>query len=212
MGKTEAKAPHAGEDVRARLLAGATALFARKGYAATTVREIVAAAGVTKPVLYYYFGSKEGLYLELMKSPHERFLAMLDETSGRGGSAFDRIRALLMRHHDMFLLHLEVARIAYGVYFGPPQGAPFFDFDDFQLKLMDRIGALVREGIAAGELRDGDAEAMTLAILALQDFVNQVELCRVEMRLGREGLGRMLDVLLEGMKAKRNGKETRERK
>ncbi len=49
--------------VRQRLLRAASDLFAQKGYAATTVREIVAAVGVTKPVLYYYFGSKEGLYL-----------------------------------------------------------------------------------------------------------------------------------------------------
>ena len=52
--------------VRERLLREALRLFTERGYAATTVREIVAAAGVTKPVLYYYFGSKEGLYLEIM--------------------------------------------------------------------------------------------------------------------------------------------------
>ena len=61
--------------VRQRLLEGAAELFTQKGYAATTVREIVAAAGVTKPVLYYYFRNKEGIYLELMR---EAFAKMDD--------------------------------------------------------------------------------------------------------------------------------------
>ena len=50
---------------RARLLEAATALFAEKGYASTTVREIVAGAGVSKPVLYYYFKNKEGIFLAI---------------------------------------------------------------------------------------------------------------------------------------------------
>ncbi|MBW2208934.1 MAG: helix-turn-helix transcriptional regulator, partial [Deltaproteobacteria bacterium] len=50
------------QDARAVLLEAATALFAQKGYAGTSVREIVERAGVTKPVLYYYFENKEGLF------------------------------------------------------------------------------------------------------------------------------------------------------
>ena len=41
-------------------------LFARKGYTGSSIREICQAAGVTKPVLYYHFRSKEQLYQELM--------------------------------------------------------------------------------------------------------------------------------------------------
>lgn len=202
MHRKEGPAPPAGDDVRARLLAGATTLFARKGYAATTIREIVEAAGVTKPVLYYYFTNKEGLYLELMKAPHARFLALLDESLGEGGSAFDMIRTLLTRGYDLFCLYRDIARIAYGVYFGPPQGAPYFDFDDYQLKLMHTIGMLVGKGIESGEFREGDVEAMTLSLVAVHNFVSQIELCQVELRIGRDGLARMLDVILEGMREK----------
>ena len=70
--------------VREELLAGATELFTRKGYASTTVREIVTAAGVTKPVLYYYFRNKEGIYLELIRQPFARFDALLDAFQRRG--------------------------------------------------------------------------------------------------------------------------------
>jgi AcrR family transcriptional regulator len=52
--------------VRERLLNVAIQLFAQKGFESTSVREIASAAEVTKPTLYYYFKSKEGLYLELL--------------------------------------------------------------------------------------------------------------------------------------------------
>jgi AcrR family transcriptional regulator len=44
----------------------AARLFAERGYAATRLDEIAAEAGVTKPVLYRHFDSKEDLYLALL--------------------------------------------------------------------------------------------------------------------------------------------------
>lgn len=49
------------QDLADLILHVAMALFAAKGFAATSTREIVEAAGVTKPMLYYYFGNKLGL-------------------------------------------------------------------------------------------------------------------------------------------------------
>src|SRR5512144_2938424 len=92
-----------GGEVRKRLLSGATRLFASKGYAATTVREIVELAGVTKPVLYYYFRSKEGIYLDLMREPFGRFTAIVEETLLEAGSARERLFRLCLRAYDIFL-------------------------------------------------------------------------------------------------------------
>jgi TetR/AcrR family transcriptional regulator len=50
-----------------RILSVALRLFAARGYDAVGVQEIVAAAGVTKPTLYYYFGSKRGLLAALFE-------------------------------------------------------------------------------------------------------------------------------------------------
>lgn len=47
----------------------AARLFASDGYEATSVRTIVEAAGVTKPTLYYHYGSKEGLAKALVTDP-----------------------------------------------------------------------------------------------------------------------------------------------
>ncbi len=72
--------------VKELVLKSAAALFNRKGYTATTVREIVAAVGVSKPVLYYYFGSKEGIFFELMREPFRKFEAVLEESRNAEGA------------------------------------------------------------------------------------------------------------------------------
>jgi AcrR family transcriptional regulator len=53
-------------DNRSALLSCALDLFASKGYDAVGVQEIVDAVGVTKPTLYHYFGSKQGLLEALL--------------------------------------------------------------------------------------------------------------------------------------------------
>jgi AcrR family transcriptional regulator len=53
--------PH-GKRVRRNIIDAARALFAEKGYSGAKVEEIVVRARTTKPMIYYYFGSKERLF------------------------------------------------------------------------------------------------------------------------------------------------------
>ena len=62
-------------DNRELLLDAALDLFYAKGYDAVGVQEIVDRAGVTKPTLYYYFGSKIGLLKNLL----ERGYSVMEE-------------------------------------------------------------------------------------------------------------------------------------
>lgn len=52
---------------RGTILEAGGRLFGAYGYEATTVEEVAAAAGVTKPIVYRHFGSKEGLYLAILE-------------------------------------------------------------------------------------------------------------------------------------------------
>jgi AcrR family transcriptional regulator len=51
-----------GRERREQLLDVGRTLFAQKGFEATSIEEIAARAGVSKPVVYEHFGGKEGLY------------------------------------------------------------------------------------------------------------------------------------------------------
>ena len=56
-------------------------LFAAKGYEGVSVNELTEAAGITKPTLYYYFGSKEGLFEAVTQSQYDRLNAVITESA-----------------------------------------------------------------------------------------------------------------------------------
>jgi AcrR family transcriptional regulator len=185
--------------VRHRLLSAATELFSRKGYSATTTREIVAAAEVTKPVLYYYFRNKEGIYLELIRGAYAKFDALLDTSRSEKGSATERLLRLSDQIFSLFMENLEVARLMYSIYYGPHQGAPFFNFDTYHLKFQDAIRQLIKEGKRQGKFHKGNAENMMWAILGTINVVTEVQLCHPEMGMERKRLAQILKLILRGI-------------
>jgi TetR/AcrR family transcriptional regulator len=200
----------ADQDVRERLLDVATGLFARKGYAGSTTREIVAAAGVTKPVLYYYFKNKEGLYLELIERAFKRFEAVVHTSITGSGSIEQRLRRLCDRVFGLVVEKIEVVRLMYSIYYGPPQGAPHFDFDAVHRKLFEAITQVVAEGIQSGALRKGNAEDIAWAIIGAIHVTMENELSHPERELGHEGLKRILGHIFKGIlsqKRKQRGGE-----
>jgi AcrR family transcriptional regulator len=203
MARRERKEAEAGE-VRDRLLSGATELFASKGYAAATVREIVERAGVTKPVLYYYFGSKEGIYLDLMREPFSKFAALVEEALLPAGSARERLFGLCLRAYDIFVENLDAARVMYSIYYGPPQGAPFVDFDAYHHRFQEAVLQVLREGIRDGEFRAVDLDDAMWAVIGPVNVAMEVELCHPKQSLGRDGVRRVLDLVLEGISTDRN--------
>ena len=61
------------DDNRSRLLAKALDLFTQRGYDAVGVQEVAEAAGVKKPTLYHYFGSKSGLLKVILEENYAGF-------------------------------------------------------------------------------------------------------------------------------------------
>lgn len=68
-------------DNRENIMACALTLFADKGYDAVGVQEIVETAGITKPTMYYYFKSKQGLLEVLLQERGEILMRKLTEAS-----------------------------------------------------------------------------------------------------------------------------------
>ncbi|XVQ12514.1 TetR/AcrR family transcriptional regulator [Spirillospora sp. CA-255316] len=68
-----------GKERREQLLTIGRSLFAERGLDGTSVEEIAAAAGVSKPVVYEHFGGKEGLYAVVVDREFERLLALVTE-------------------------------------------------------------------------------------------------------------------------------------
>jgi TetR/AcrR family transcriptional regulator len=193
----------ADQTVRQRLLARAAELFARKGYASTTVREIVEAAKVSKPVLYYYFRNKEGIYLEMMREAEGRFEILLESARKEIGEVKNRILRFSEQVFQLFMDQIDLARVGISIHYGPAQGTPYFDFDAFHLKFQDLIEKLIREGIRKGEFRKGNVMDMTWAVLGAINVAIEVQLWHPEKSIGRRGLVRVLKLVFEGISSRK---------
>jgi AcrR family transcriptional regulator len=155
---------------RERLLETATELFAEKGYAGASVREIVEKAGVSKPVLYYYFKSKEGLFYAILEWATEVQQQILIEIFEARGTVLERFVFLYRRVHKGIQQYKSLYIMIHGLIYGPPEGVPEYDFAGFQRCMLDAVKRIYAEGAAAGEIRSVDAEEVAFLVLGLMDF------------------------------------------
>jgi AcrR family transcriptional regulator len=89
-------------------------LFAQRGFAAVTMDEVAAAVGVTKPLLYNYFGNKERLYVVCMERAGEALFAMIAEAVEDAPNPSEALNAGLRAFFDF----LDSDRAAWAVLFG----------------------------------------------------------------------------------------------
>lgn len=101
-------------DLKARLLLSALSHFAAKGYDGVQVKEVAEEAGVSKPTLYYHFGSKEGLFRQLclvsLASMAVRIQAMVEPFLAapiQGAPAVDEACRQLCRSYLELLLESQ---------------------------------------------------------------------------------------------------------
>ena len=85
------------EEQREHILTQAAELFARAGYAATSMNEVAQACGLSKPALYHYFKDKNALLLEICEAHITRLIALVDEVDQLALAAEPRLRALVER-------------------------------------------------------------------------------------------------------------------
>jgi AcrR family transcriptional regulator len=96
---------------REQIIAVAVAVFARSGYHGASMNDVAEAAGVTKPVLYQHFASKQDLYLALIDDVGKRMIdaigkATAGATDGRAQTelGFRAYFRWVADDHDGFLL------------------------------------------------------------------------------------------------------------
>ena len=163
------------KSAKARLLDAGTALFSEKGYNGTFVREIVERAGVTKPVLYYYFKNKEGIFCTILDRAAEQQKIILAEALEIPCTALDRLIYLSRQIYQGVMKQKHLFKLIYNLVFGPPQGAPNYDIDRYHRRMVDAIKKIYLEGLVRGEVRDVDAKEAALLVLGLLDFCFHIE-------------------------------------
>lgn len=151
---------------RMRLLDAARATFCHRGYEGASVAEIAARARVTKPALYYHFGSKAGLYEALVvENLDERWRRMRAAAESQG-SLEDRLTRVIEACFRHARENREGTRICFAALFAAPGEVPRrLSFMRRGRRNFDLVLKLMREGKRRGELRrDLDAYDLAAAI------------------------------------------------
>lgn len=160
-------------ETRARILDAALKEFSAKGLAGARTEQIATAAGVNKALLYYYFQSKEKLYL----AAFEMVAAQVrDESMAvllREASPGERVVRTALGHFDRLmtqsdfqtLMQQEMMR----VHKGEDGALPLLVKSVFG-PLHTMLEKLVREGIASGELIDVDWMQIRLVAMGANVF------------------------------------------
>ncbi|MCB2187631.1 MAG: TetR/AcrR family transcriptional regulator [Deltaproteobacteria bacterium] len=127
---------------RDRIIAEALGLFSQRGYAAVGVQEIAAAAGVTKPTLYHYFGSKRGLLREILE---ERFLALLGRVRPAAAYSGDlplTLYRLAQAYFSFARENEEFYRWQLAMWFAPPQSETFLEVTPWNRRQQEMLEEL----------------------------------------------------------------------
>jgi TetR/AcrR family transcriptional regulator len=160
-------------ETRSRILDAALGEFSTHGLAGARTDRIANSAGVNKALLYYYFESKENLYLAALEmisaKIRDRTLAVFLRESSPGErvlrSALEHFDRILTQHEFQGLMQQEMIRLHKG-----ESGALPILVSRVFAPVMTMYQAMVREGIEAGELIQADWMQIHLATLGANVF------------------------------------------
>lgn len=149
-------------DTKERILEAALAVFGERGYAASSVEDIAAAAGVTKGAVYYYFTDKADLAADLQQ-------AVWDDLTTAALGVFDPEQPTavnLQACFEVFVRHLRGLPAARGflreAWFTPsldPSGRASHE------AAVELVTSLLEVGIRRGEMLPFDAEVLARVLL-----------------------------------------------
>jgi AcrR family transcriptional regulator len=148
------------------MLEVAHALFAERGYAAVTMDDVAAAAGITKPLLYNYFGNKERLYLACMAPAGDALIATVVESVAATSNAAAALEAGLRA----FLGYLAADRAAWRVLFDetlPAGGEVARRVGEYRERLAELVGAILLEQLPPARRAKATTEVQALSSAVL---------------------------------------------
>ena len=162
-----------GEQRRNELLAFATRRFAANGYHPTSVAELVDGLGVGKGVFYWYFDSKEELFMEILRDGERDLRRAQLEAMGSETDPLRRLEVAIRAsmtwwsaHHDLYVL-IEFARTEASFAPGIRKGE--------KVALAD-TQRLVEEAMSTGAIADGNAVVVAQALLGVSSVLARTQL------------------------------------
>ncbi len=161
-------------DKRQAILDAAEKTFGANGYAAATMEQIAADAGISKGSIYNYFRSKQDLFMELFAQSVATDEAQVDTLLNQPIPASRKIEALLDIWFKSFE-HYERIGALFLEYWATAaredrEGRLAASFQEMYARWRERIAAIITQGIDSGQFRrELDTQWVVTGIMAMLD-------------------------------------------
>jgi len=196
---------------RRQLLQAALKSFADRGYAATSVRQIVDAAHVSKPALYYYFKDKAGLFDALVDQAHDERYRLMQEAAQRGQTLAQKLEEIAAAIFDFSVRNRELMRLAFATAFAASGEAPGQGkCREKGKRSFEFFRSLIEAGQASGELdRCFSVDELAMGIYGQLNSHVMVRLLVPECPLDRQRARQIVRLFMEGAagRTKKNGQQ-----
>jgi len=179
---------------RNTILKAAMEHFALKGYAGSSIREICMAAGITKPVLYYHFRSKEHLFQELMLDIFNQTRKNLLKLSKSRGSLRERLVLYVSSEFRNCRKDPASVRLLFRNMFAPEGEYPNFNIVEQYKHEREMIAMFIREDMP--EKRSSTPELVSSALMGIM-LIQILEFFFTRRpKLSRHTAEKLVDLLL----------------
>lgn len=179
----------------------AAKLFARRGFEATSTREIVEEAGLAKPTLYYHFGSKEGLAKALLVEPLSELVERLGEIVAEEGDPARALGRILAAHFDYCRDDPDRSRFFFAAAFGPPEGPTGSLMACRKEDLRGPTDAALRRCVEAGLVPEDEFDAFDSMFRGMLT-ISVIDFLYHDKPLGEDRAGMLVATLLRAFEGR----------
>ena len=189
---------------RGKILDAALELFANRGYAGTSVQDIVGAARVTKPVLYYYFRNKSDLYQALVDKAHDERHRVMSEAADAGRDVETKLVGIVTSLFKFLQGHRNLVGIVFATTFAARDELPReIQYLEKARRNFEVVQDIVRDGQADGSLSDEfDAEELARGIWGMMSMQIMAELVTPGVPLNQKKAASIVRLFLHGAASK----------
>ena len=150
-------------------------VFAREGFHRARMETIAHEAGVAVGTIYNYFESKRDVLLAVFEAEFEEQISFFEGLQQSGLSIPEQIAQILQGHFSLLREKTELAQVLLQERFNPGEGFKE-KLSNFHRKVVERIEALIQEGIAQGWVRPCDPRIIAPALFAVVQSIGSWEM------------------------------------
>lgn len=158
-------------DKKTDILNAASMLFSEFGYEGTSTRQIAKESGANMAMINYYFGSKEGVFLQIMEEKISGFKSQLDQINEEKISAKEKLLKVVDRYATRILSNISFHKMMHREFSLTQRPEVFNQIKEAMAANRVVIEKIIENGIADGTFRDVDVRLSILTIMGTISMV-----------------------------------------